>query len=223
MFSILEYEGDKVAVSDDPEILDEYRKKGYPAVLVLNDENRSLDTHAFKYAVLNTLPDEDYLRLVIARHKKLPLKITETNRLIIRELALSDAMAIRQIYDESEGYLEPFFDDPDETEVYLQNYIDNHYDLYGFGLWGVTLRESQKLIGICGFTPKGEGIELGYGFLREYRKRGLAAEAALGIIEWGILNLDLKELTIRTDPSNTSGMKLAKKLTKTAKIKINNI
>jgi RimJ/RimL family protein N-acetyltransferase len=60
--------------------------------------------------------------------------------------------------------------------------------LRGWSTWYLLLRTDAKpvLVGICGFKgPPEQGmVEVGYGVLRYFQRRGLASEATLGLMRW---------------------------------------
>ena len=222
MLKLMDLDGDKIILSDDVGALYDFSNKGYPVVLLLTEDNRNEDTSFIRFATEDDEPCEEYLRVVLARHKKQPLTILETERLIIREFTPGDLEALVRIYEDSEGFLDPFYLNKDEASVYLEDYISSVYDLLGYGLWAVTLRTDHKLIGICGFSPRDEGAELGYGILKEYRNMGYATEAARAVIGYGQKTLGIGNISVTCDPSNDAGLKLAKKLSKTESITVNN-
>ncbi|MCM1494418.1 MAG: GNAT family N-acetyltransferase [Bacteroides sp.] len=106
----------------------------------------------------------------------------ETERLILREFTAEDFDALYEILSDSETmahYPKPF--DENEVKDWIQWNIEN-YEIYGFGLWAVVLKETGKVIGDCGITMQkiGGGIkpEIGYHINKQYWRKGYGSEAA---------------------------------------------
>ena len=111
------------------------------------------------------------------RFHHIPWTIAETERCIIRELALEDIDALFELYRDEEltKYTEPLFDYEEEME-YQRAYINNMYRFFGYGTWLVFLKDTGELIGRAGLEHReyhGE-IELELGYLireKDMRKR----------------------------------------------------
>ena len=76
----------------------------------------------------------------------------ETNRLILRDYTMDDYEALYEIMSDPETmqhYPKPF--DEEKVRSWIQWNLDN-YQKYGFGLWAVTLKETDEFIGDCGIT-----------------------------------------------------------------------
>ena len=60
------------------------------------------------------------------------------------------------------------------------------YQIFGFGLWAVCLKENGKMIGDCGLIlqPIGNTIkpEIGYHIQKTYQRKGYATEVCLAVI-----------------------------------------
>lgn len=78
--------------------------------------------------------------------------ITETERLFLRELTKDDFSALYSVLADSDitqHYPYTF----DKTRV--MNWIDKsieRYNIFGFGLWAVCLKDNGEMIGDCGLT-----------------------------------------------------------------------
>lgn len=184
-------------------------------------------------------------RLTDAARRKvgLPLIIAETEHLTLREFAAEDLPAIREMsIEETELKLLGASAGQFCSEEFLRSYIRNQYPVWGFGMWGVFLRETGTLIGMAGFalpeeeTPPGplsgpaamdesalsgpaaaEEIlapSLGYYIAPEYRRRGFAAEACRAALLYAAEELGLEEsgIEIRIRKENRASRALAEKL-----------
>ncbi len=84
-----------VYLSDDPQKIRHAKRQGYPVIAYLC-EDMPLDVSP--YAVENLLAiDEEYLIRIYCHSKGIPQVIAMTDRLIIREMAMSDLDALREI------------------------------------------------------------------------------------------------------------------------------
>jgi RimJ/RimL family protein N-acetyltransferase len=106
----------------------------------------------------------------------------ETERLILREYTVEDFDDLYDILSDAETmkhYPKPF--DGEKVRNWIQRSIDN-YEIFGFGLWAVVLKESGKLIGDCGVTMQNINgrikPEIGYHIHKDFQNKGYATEAA---------------------------------------------
>lgn len=103
--------------------------------------------------------DYDFVNKAYLRANNLPLTIAETRHLVLRELTPEDIPALHKIRTKPEvaKYLDVTMDFL-ETEIEKQKaYIKNIYHFYGYGLWGVFLKETNELIGQCGIQNTSVG------------------------------------------------------------------
>lgn len=106
----------------------------------------------------------------------------ETERLILREMTREDYEALYNILGDSD-IMQHYPYTFDETRV--RRWIDKNiqrYQIFGFGLWAVVLKETGEMIGDCGITLQNiNGVikpEIGYHFNKKYWRKGYAKEAA---------------------------------------------
>jgi ribosomal-protein-alanine N-acetyltransferase len=123
------------------------------------------------------------------------MNVIETPRLMLRQLAESDAERLFEIYREP-GLLEYFSVPPPETVEDARAAIRRHmlrYEEWGFGLWATVLRETGDLIGRCGLILQnldwGQEVEVAYIISHAQWGRGLASEAARAIRDYGFQQL----------------------------------
>ena len=93
------------------------------------------------------------------------------------------------------------------TAEYLK-YVESRYSVGDFYDFAVTLKESGKMIGTCGFAKidtVNNSAELGYVLNPAYHHRGYATEAARAVLEFGFGELELHRIEARfmegTEPS----------------------
>ena len=125
--------------------------------------------------------------------------ITETERLIIREMVQSNLGVLCKILCDEEVMREVYESAFSVEEV--QNWMNRHfkrYAEYGFGLWAVVLKETNEMIGQCGLTMQSwrerELLEIGYLFQRAYWHKGYATEVAIACKEYAFSVLNISSV-----------------------------
>lgn len=139
--------------------------------------------------------------------------ILETERLQLREMEHSDMEALSTILQDEEVMYayEGAFDD-DEVEAWMARQL-RRYEEFGFGLWGLFLKESGEMIGQCGITMQEYGTiqvpEIGYLLSRAYWHRVYATEAAAACREYGFGVLHFDRLYSIIRDTNTASQRVA--------------
>jgi len=139
--------------------------------------------------------------------------ILETERLILREMTLNDLPATREIVcDEQTMYAwnEALSEDANLTELKKQT---RGYREDGFGRWAVVLKETGKVIGICGLqwcdTDQDKVLEIGYFFNRAYWHNGYATEAVVACKHYAFNVLKVDEVFSLVSDTNIASMNVA--------------
>lgn len=124
--------------------------------------------------------------------------VLETNRLLLREMTLSDMGALSSILQDEKvmyAYNGAFSDE--ETLIWMQKQLQRYKD-YGFGLWGVFLKDTDEMIGQCGITMQEykatQVPEIGYLLAHDYWYKGYAIEAATACRKYGFNTLNFNAL-----------------------------
>lgn len=162
--------------------------------------------------------DVEFLQRIYRRHHKLPWIIAETEHLIIRESVEEDLEDFRKLY-RGEGmldYLEnPGFDKEDALER-LRQYIEHMYRFYGYGIWSVLEKESDRIVGMAGLENReyrGETVlELGYMIGKPFQRKGYGEEAARAAESYAIEEGLAKELYAFIMPQNQPSIRLIEKM-----------
>ena len=139
--------------------------------------------------------------------------ILETERLALRNLTLDDFSATREIVcDEQTMQAWNGAWSEDENLESLQRQMRG-YSEDGFGRWAVELKETGKVIGICGLqwcdTDKDRVLEIGYLFNRAYWHNGYAAEAAIACKQYAFDELGYDEVFSLVRDTNIASMNVA--------------
>ena len=142
-------------------------------------------------------------------------QILETARLILREFVAEDSEALAQVLSDPETmrhYPAPL----DRTGV--REWIERNRRRYledGVGLWALVLKATSEMIGDCGIIRQqvdGESLyEIGYHLRRDFRKQGLAIEAAIACREWGFAHLPVERLISLIRPENVPSQRVAER------------
>lgn len=191
--------------------------EGKTVIPILNDQNRKLPWPHCDYALENPEEtDEEYLYRIFLRMNNLPWTIIETDRLIIREMILTDVPEFYRIYEDEAvlKYMEPLYENPDEEEKYTQDYINQIYRFYEYGIWTVIEKATGQVLGKAGLEPQKENGFPDLGFVIESKKRGLgyAYEACYSILNYAKKELGLSKIQARVHPDNIASVSLLKKL-----------
>jgi len=157
----------------------------------------------------------DFIQNVYQRAHGEPVTIAVTNRLIIRELAVSDIPIIYNIYQNPE--VKKYITDIDDyLEIEIEKhkaYIKNIYNFYGYGLWGVFHKDTKALIGRCGLqdTKINDRDEIELGYLLDYNHWGFgyALECIKAIIDYSFNTLGFGRIVAVIHPKNTRSVKVA--------------
>jgi len=145
------------------------------------------------------------------------MMVCETERLIIRHFELSDVeYVLKQLNEES--FIRYIADKQVRSVMDAENYLKNgpiaSYQMHGFGLNMVLLKESGTAIGMCGLVKREEleHPDLGYAFLPEFWGQGYAAEAANAILDDAIGTHHLAVILGVTLPNNRPSNQLLTKV-----------
>lgn len=85
----------------------------------------------------------------------------------------------------------------------------------GFESWMIIKKDTLEIIGdlgFKGFNYQHANIDLGYGIIKEERRKGYAEEAATSLIRWAFSNEIVKEITARCLFDNEGSIHLLEKL-----------
>jgi RimJ/RimL family protein N-acetyltransferase len=95
--------------------------------------------------------------------------------------------------------------------------ILGHWQLRGFGMWGVFEKESGKLVGRVGFfqPETWPDFELGWTIGKAYWGRGYAPEAAKACLDHAFDVMKRKRVISLIDPLNTASIRVAEKIGET--------
>lgn len=134
-----------------------------------------------------------------------------TDRLILREIILSDASSFYEHHKTIHG--SPFWDGElqsvEETENLITK-IRKRYENQESIHWGISLKDNDELIGCClmfEFELKSK-VALGFWLSEEYQGRGIVTEAVKCIVDYGLTHMNLHRITSGCHPENFASYKV---------------
>ena len=141
--------------------------------------------------------------------------ILETERLWLRELTWDDFEEVHAMNNDPEmmrfmGGVRP---DQELLKTWLQkNFFDYYQQFPGLGVWPAVLKETGEFLGWCGlkhqgFNPKNE-IEIGYRVKKKFWRKGFASEMANGVLQYGLNDYGLSEISAVAQPKNFCSRKV---------------
>lgn len=142
--------------------------------------------------------------------------ILETERLYLREFHLSDVERMSEIHLEEETmrYIgKGGIRNTEQTRRGIEYFIRNQRE-NGFTIWAVIEKESNVLIGHCGFEylQDGSDIELCYLLSKDYWGKGYATEISKATLIYGFEKLKLKRIVAMTYRENQPSINVIKKI-----------
>ena len=118
--------------------------------------------------------------------------VIETERLLLREMSENDFDALYKVLADSDNMQHyPYTFDESRVKGWINRNIER-YQIFGFGLWAVCLKETGEMIGDCGLTMQPiNGLvrpEIGYHIRGDQQRKGYAKEAASAVRDWAFHN-----------------------------------
>lgn len=164
--------------------------------------------------------DNNFRTKKIMKLKKLEIAKLITERLILmpytialcRSILNSDYSSL-EILNLKKGISWPDADVLDTLPRIINNLNKVEYPT-GYESWMIIKRDTSEVIGdlgFKGFNNEEENIDLGYGIIKEERRKGYAAEAVNEIIKWAFSNKIVKEITANCSTENMSSINLLTK------------
>jgi len=145
------------------------------------------------------------------------MNVLETDRLILRRIALEDAEFMLQLLNEP-SFHRYIGDKGVRTIDDARNYIEQgpmaSYERFGFGLFLTELKEPRVPIGMCGLLKREtlEDVDIGFAFVPQFWKQGYALESASGVMAYAKDVIGLNRLAAITSPDNDKSISVLLKL-----------
>jgi RimJ/RimL family protein N-acetyltransferase len=135
----------------------------------------------------------------------------ETERLAVRAMQPLDEANLWAVYGDPDAmrYVHDGQPIPREDCARWVEVTARNVEQRGYGMSAIELRElhggdANPVIGFCGLVhPGGQPeVELKYALLKEHWGRGLATEAARGLLAWGVARFGMDAVIATTAPGN---------------------
>lgn len=159
-----------------------------------------------------------YLEMIYCHSKNLPAVITETERLVIKEISDKDLESYRELIELNREVLKDSSLSglsAGEFKIRHDAYIKYSYHFMGYGIWGIFLKDNgfknKEMIGIAGIDGA-EPVELSYALFEKYRGLGYAYEACCTVLEMAQKDYNIDKIVLSTYETNVKSVALAKKL-----------
>lgn len=143
--------------------------------------------------------------------------ITETDRLIIRELATSDADFIVELVNDPlfmTNIADKQIHSRADAERFIREGPWTNQSKPGYGQFAVVLKGTAEPVGICGllFRETLSLTDIGFAMLPRYRGRGIAFEAADAVLQYGKSTLSIDRIVGLTSEDNVASIRVLQKL-----------
>lgn len=141
----------------------------------------------------------------------------QTERLLLRPFTTDDAPFVLTLLNEP-SFLRFIGDKKvrnlEDARRYLLNGPIASYNVHGFSILLVELKDSQTPIGMCGLIKREElpAPDIGFAFLPDYWRQGFAFEAATRIMNDARERLKLTTILAIVNPDNDASIKLLQRL-----------
>lgn len=140
--------------------------------------------------------------------------VFETERLMLRRMTDDDLDAIHAL--RSDPDVMRHIREP-QSRVEAANWISlvsSCWESQGIGFCSVILRTTGELAGWCGLWRLAETdeIEVGYAIDKRFWNQGLAAEAALRLLDYGFNELGLEEIVAVAREENAGSRRVMEKI-----------
>lgn len=201
-------------ISDDANFLSLGKTLGYACAGFSHTKEFLPATYCFEEFSSLT---EAYLEYVFCRCHCLPVTITITRSLLIREFSMNDMPQLFALY-QNENNLHYVYQRENDYDLLcdkFSSYIKNIYPFYDYGLWAVTLKETGEVIGEfglqCNQIDNMNEIELGYILHPDYQGKGYACQAIRAIFRYARDILSFDRIVAVIHPQNQASIRVALK------------
>ena len=141
----------------------------------------------------------------------------ETDRLLLRAIRVSDAADMFD-YARRPEVTRYLLWNPHPDVRYTKRYLEYLATRYRMGMfydWALILKAEKRMIGTCGFVRfdyPHNSAEIGYVLHPDYHGKGLMAEAARAVMDFGFSTLDLHRIEARYMVGNAPSRRLMERM-----------
>lgn len=140
----------------------------------------------------------------------------KTKRLVLRKISLNDYRDMYE-YAKQSRVTKYLLWHEHESEEHTYEYIKSVISAYkkgDFFDWAVTLADSGKMIGTCGFTSfdfEHDRVEVGYVLNPDYWNMGIATETVSAVIEFAFNEFDANRVEAHFIEGNNASLRVMEK------------
>jgi [ribosomal protein S5]-alanine N-acetyltransferase len=141
--------------------------------------------------------------------------VLATERLILREIISEDAPEVFEIFSDPKVML--YYDiealtEPKQALEVIARFTDRHHKKLGIR-WGITLKQSGKVLGTCGliWKPHNHSAVLGYDLAAEFWGKGIMTEALKPVLTHAF-DHEVNRVEAMTHSPNTASQKVLTRL-----------
>lgn len=144
--------------------------------------------------------------------------ILETERLLLRHFVPDDLNDLLSFYSDPDviKYIPDAPRSYEDTREELEWFRHGHPKFPELGLWATIYKETDQFIGRCGLLPwtidGQQEVEVAFALSKAHWGKGLATEAAQGIVQYGFEHLRLSRLICLIDRDNQASVRVATKI-----------
>ena len=206
-----------VYITDDVDVYASLASLGKPVIVYENDYNMGIDFTGAPYIIqeIEDIP-EYYFNRRYRRLERIPWDILRTDRLLVRETVPTDVPEFYDIYSDPEitEYMEDLDQDPAAEIRKTEEYAENAYDFYEYGIWTVLIEETHEIIGRAGIEQLDDSEIPSLGFMigKKYQHNGYATEVCQKIIDYADKMINTDFIRVCVNEKNTGSIELCKKL-----------
>lgn len=139
----------------------------------------------------------------------------ETKRFILRELRPDDAEDYFNYFSDPDVTKYWGYDSPKDAKTVKSGLLrqGNAFKRKEVIEWGISEKESDKIIGICRFGNfvRGSMANISYNLSKNHWRKGIMTEAFGGILPFGFHNLGLHRIQAMVMPENSPSIGLLEK------------
>jgi len=139
----------------------------------------------------------------------------ETERLLFEKISLDFTEPLFDVFGDPEvmKYWYGGADKDIEQTKKRVIYLEEHWNVFGFGDWAIISKLDSKVIGFAGlhFIKNVAEVNIGYAFSQSVWRKGFAYEACKEIMKYGFDLLKLEQIIAVIWPINLVSINLVKK------------
>lgn len=145
------------------------------------------------------------------------MHILDTDRLSVRQFTIDDTAHILELVNEP-AFIQNIADrnvrSLEDAQRYLEKGPIASYQSNGFGLYRVSLKDSDTPIGMAGLIRRTQlpDVDIGYALLERHWGQGYATEVAAAILDYGYSVLKLPRIIAITAPDNEGSARVLEKI-----------